>query len=306
MEPRATLEPNLALSLLPAAAGLEPGTCLPAAEPASPKGLSAAAAAWCLQPEAGRGQGAWSKGCGAGGGEWFAAPRRKAAGGEQMGSDVRDLNALLQPSVPPGALAGNGNCPMPVSGAAQWAPVLDFPPPPAASYGSLAPHSAFIKQEPSWSASEPHEEQCLSAFTVHFSGQFTGTAGACRYGAFAPPPPPPPSQPPPGQAARIFPSGPYLPNCLESQQAIRNQGKAALPPLLLGGGGRKRGRRAPSRQSRPWAPVPCAGGRAPQLGLRLRGQSAEPRGRRHGLREHPSRSSLLIARASQHGQASSG
>ncbi|XP_063145595.1 Wilms tumor protein isoform X3 [Candoia aspera] len=135
-----------------------------------------------------------------------------------MGSDVRDLNALLPPSVPP--LTGNGNCSMPVSSATQWAPVLDFPP--GASYGSLAPPpSAFIKQEPSWSATEPHEEQCLSAFTVHFSGQFTGTAGACRYGPFAPPPPP--SQAPSSQA-RMFPNGPYLPNCLESQQAIRNQG----------------------------------------------------------------------------------
>ncbi|XP_066484230.1 Wilms tumor protein isoform X9 [Tiliqua scincoides] len=143
-----------------------------------------------------------------------------------MGSDVRDLNSLLPPSVP--SLPGNGSCPLPVSSAAQWAPVLDFPP--GASYGSLAPpHSAFIKQEPSWSASEPHEEQCLSAFTVHFSGQFTGTAGACRYGPFAPPPPP--SQPPAGQA-RMFPGGPYLPSCLEGQQAIRNQGdqQYSVPP----------------------------------------------------------------------------
>ncbi|XP_072195009.1 Wilms tumor protein isoform X2 [Excalfactoria chinensis] len=130
-----------------------------------------------------------------------------------MGSDVRDLNALL-PSVP--SLPGNSNCAMPVSSAAQWAPVLDFPP--GASYGSLGPHS-FIKQEPSWNGSDPHEEQYLSAFTVHFSGQFTGTAGACRYGPFGAPPP---SQPPSGQA-RMFPNGPYLPNCLESQQAIRNQ-----------------------------------------------------------------------------------
>ncbi|XP_062974850.1 Wilms tumor protein isoform X4 [Elgaria multicarinata webbii] len=147
-----------------------------------------------------------------------------------MGSDVRDLNALLPPSVP--SLPGNGNCPMPVSSAAQWAPVLDFPP--GASYGSLAPpHSAFIKQEPSWSATEPHEEQCLSAFTVHFSGQFTGTAGACRYGPFAPPPPP--SQAPSSQA-RMFPNGPYLPNCLESQQAIRNQGdqQYSVPPPVYG------------------------------------------------------------------------
>lgn len=206
---------------MPAAAGLEPAPCLTTAEPASPKGLSPAA--WCLQPDPGRAQAAWNK-CGAGAGaggarDWFPAPRRKVCAGEQMGSDVRDLNALLPPSVPP--LPGNGTCSMPVSGAAQWPPVLDFPP--AASYGSLAPPpSAFIKQEPSWSSGDPHEEQCLSAFTVHFSGQFTGTAGACRYGPFAPPPPP--SQAPSGQA-RMFPNGPYLPNCLESQQAIRNQGK---------------------------------------------------------------------------------
>nr|XP_005312680.1 Wilms tumor protein homolog isoform X2 [Chrysemys picta bellii] len=135
-----------------------------------------------------------------------------------MGSDVRDLNALL-PSV--SSLPGNSNCAMPVSSAAQWAPVLDFPP--GASYGSLAPHS-FIKQEPSWNASDPHEEQCLSAFTVHFSGQFTGTAGACRYGPFGAPPP---TQAPSSQA-RMFPNGPYLPNCLESQQAIRNQGYSTV------------------------------------------------------------------------------
>ncbi|XP_074774007.1 Wilms tumor protein isoform X11 [Athene noctua] len=143
-----------------------------------------------------------------------------------MGSDVRDLNALL-PSVP--SLPGNSNCAMPVSSAAQWAPVLDFPP--GASYGSLGPHS-FIKQEPSWNGSDPHEEQYLSAFTVHFSGQFTGTAGACRYGPFGAPPP---SQPPSGQA-RMFPNGPYLPNCLEGQQAIRNQGdqQYSVPPPVYG------------------------------------------------------------------------
>uniref|UniRef100_A0A8C0HS59 WT1 transcription factor n=1 Tax=Buteo japonicus TaxID=224669 RepID=A0A8C0HS59_9AVES len=131
----------------------------------------------CLQPEpasglAGRGQVSWNK-CGPGG-DWLPGGRQKVC--EQMGSDVRDLNALL-PSVP--SLPSNSNCTMPVSSAAQWAPVLDFPP--GASYGSLGPHS-FIKQEPSWNGSDPHEEQYLSAFTVHFSGQFTGTAGACRYG----------------------------------------------------------------------------------------------------------------------------
>ncbi|XP_023578559.1 Wilms tumor protein isoform X2 [Octodon degus] len=149
-----------------------------------------------------------------------------------MGSDVRDLNALL-PAVP--SLAGGGGCSLPVSGAAQWAPVLDFAPPGAPAYGSLGgpapppapppppPHS-FIKQEPSWGGAEAHEEQCLSAFTVHFSGQFTGTAGACRYGPFGPPPP---AQASSGQA-RMFPNAPYLPSCLESQPAIRNQGYSTV------------------------------------------------------------------------------
>lgn len=241
--PEAILENNLSLSLLPAPAGLDPGSCV--AEQTSPKGLSSPA--WCLQPEpasglAGRGQVSWNK-CGPGG-DWLPGGRQKVC--EQMGSDVRDLNALL-PSVP--SLPGNSNCTMPVSTAAQWAPVLDFPP--GASYGSLGPHS-FIKQEPSWNGSDPHEEQYLSAFTVHFSGQFTGTAGACRYGPFGAPPP---SQPPSGQA-RMFPNGPYLPNCLESQQAIRNQGKgrAAGRPGL---GGRppeapaQPGRAAPDVNTKP-------------------------------------------------------
>ncbi|KAL6035326.1 hypothetical protein STEG23_033064 [Scotinomys teguina] len=151
-----------------------------------------------------------------------------------MGSDVRDLNALL-PAV--SSLGSGGGCGLPVSGAAQWAPVLDFAPPGASAYGSLGgpapppapppppppPHS-FIKQEPSWGGAEPHEEQCLSAFTLHFSGQFTGTAGACRYGPFGPPPP---SQASSGQA-RMFPNAPYLPSCLESQPTIRNQGYSTV------------------------------------------------------------------------------
>ncbi|MEE6499101.1 hypothetical protein FKM82_003321 [Ascaphus truei] len=134
-----------------------------------------------------------------------------------MGSDVRDLNALLPPV---SSLPGNSSCSMPVTSSAQWAPVLDFAP--GAPYGSLAPHS-FIKQEPSWNP-DPHEDQCLSAFTVHFSGQFTGTAGACRYGPFGAPPQ---SQAPPGQA-RMFPNAPYLSNCLENQPSIRNQGYSAV------------------------------------------------------------------------------
>ncbi|KAM3920217.1 Wilms tumor protein isoform 5-T5 [Leptodactylus fuscus] len=135
-----------------------------------------------------------------------------------MGSDVRDMNALLPPV---SSLSGNSSCNMPVSSSAQWAPVLDFPP--GAPYSSLASHS-FIKQEPSWNP-DLHEEQCLSAFTVHFSGQFTGTAaGACRYGAFSAPPP---NQSSTGQP-RMFTNAPYLSNCLENQQSIRNQGYSAV------------------------------------------------------------------------------
>lgn len=250
--PEAILENNLSLSLLPAPAGLDPGSCV--AEQTSPKGLSSPA--WCLQPEpasglAGRGQVSWNK-CGPGG-DWLPGGRQKVC--EQMGSDVRDLNALL-PSVP--SLPGNSNCAMPVSSAAQWAPVLDFPP--GASYGSLGPHS-FIKQEPSWNGSDPHEEQYLSAFTVHFSGQFTGTAGACRYGPFGAPPP---SQPPSGQA-RMFPNGPYLPNCLESQQAIRNQGKGGAEHPASGS--------APRAQ--PWALRPASAERTEPL-PRPSGQLREP------------------------------
>lgn len=156
-----------------------------------------------------------------------------------MGSDVRDLNTLLPP-VPAGPSPG---CPaLPVSTAPQWAPVLDFHTAAspysslAAPHSSLGPHS-FIKQEPSWGATgDPHHHEAdphcgLSAFTVHFSGQFTGT-GACRYGAAfgAPPPAPPPSQPPSVAAphhhqppSRMFSNTPYLTNCMDTQQAARNQ-----------------------------------------------------------------------------------
>ncbi|RVE72059.1 hypothetical protein OJAV_G00057900 [Oryzias javanicus] len=151
-----------------------------------------------------------------------------------MGSDVRDLNSLLPP-VPAGPSPG---CPaLPVSTAPQWAPVLDFHPA-ASPYSSLAAPHSFIKQEPTWgAASDPHhldsDPHCgLSAFTVHFSGQFTGT-GACRYGAaFGAPPPPPTaaSQPPPVAAphhhqppSRMFSNPPYLTNCMDTQPAARNQ-----------------------------------------------------------------------------------
>ncbi|XP_059832102.1 Wilms tumor protein homolog isoform X1 [Hemitrygon akajei] len=137
-----------------------------------------------------------------------------------MGSDVRDLNSLL-PAVST-LTPGNGSCAMPGSGAPQWTPVLDFHP--GASYSAPIGHPSFIKQEPSWSSTEPHDDHCLSAFTVHFSGQFTGTAGACRYGAFGAPAP---SQAPPSQA-RMFTNGGYLNHCVDTQTASRNQGYSAV------------------------------------------------------------------------------
>ncbi|XP_053741270.1 Wilms tumor protein homolog B-like isoform X2 [Synchiropus splendidus] len=148
-----------------------------------------------------------------------------------------DLNSLLT-SVPP---APN---PLPVSSAPQWAPVLDFHTA-ASPYSSLGATHSFIKQEPGWGASaDPHhldtDPHCgLSAFTVHFSGQFTGT-GACRYGA-AFGPPPPASQPPPGGAphhhqppARMFGGPPYLTNCVDAAPAARNQ--TGYGPMAFDGG----------------------------------------------------------------------
>uniref|UniRef100_A0A8C9SMS2 Wilms tumor protein homolog n=1 Tax=Scleropages formosus TaxID=113540 RepID=A0A8C9SMS2_SCLFO len=152
---------------------------------------------------------------------WGCEPVPAVLSRRKRPSNVRDLNTLLPPV--PALPGGNGNCALPVSSAPQWAPVLDFHT--AAPYSSLPSHS-FIKQEPGWTTADPHEDpHCgLSAFTVHFSGQFTGT-GACRYGAFGGPPP---SQPPPSQP-RMFTNGPYLPNCMESQPASRNQGYSTMP-----------------------------------------------------------------------------
>ncbi|XP_056137525.1 WT1 transcription factor a isoform X8 [Lampris incognitus] len=175
-----------------------------------------------------------------------------------MGSDVRDLNTLIPPvpalsSAPAGPSPG---CPaLPVSTAPQWAPVLDFHTS-ASPYSSLGPphtslgHHSFIKQEPSWGApGDPHHHETdphcgLSAFTVHFSGQFTGT-GACRYGAaFGAPPPPPPSQPPTvtnphhhQPPSRMFSNPPYLTNCMDTQPAARTQPgeqQYPVPPPVYG------------------------------------------------------------------------
>ncbi|XP_028812552.1 WT1 transcription factor b isoform X2 [Denticeps clupeoides] len=136
-----------------------------------------------------------------------------------MGSDIRDLTALL-PAVPtlPG---GTGGCSLPVGGASQWGPMLDFHP--SSPYASI-PSTSLIKQEPGWGPTDLHEDPpCgLGAFTVHFSGQFTGSGG-CRHGAF--------TEPPPGQA-RVFPSSTYLPGCVETPPSTRNQGYG---PISLDG-----------------------------------------------------------------------
>ncbi|KAK7151471.1 hypothetical protein R3I94_007956 [Phoxinus phoxinus] len=118
-----------------------------------------------------------------------------------MGSDVRDLSALL-PAVP--ALPGrDSGCSLPLGGAPQWGPMLDFHP--TSPYGSLPSHS-FVKQEPVWGSADPHEDpHCgLGAFTVHFSGQLTGM----------------PFADPPSSQSRMFSGGPYL----ENPPVPRNQG----------------------------------------------------------------------------------
>ena len=144
-----------------------------------------------------------------------------------MGSDVCDLTLL--PPVPPvtslpGAVAG---CGMSVGGG-QWTQLLDLHP--GSPYSSLNSHHSLIKQEPGWGTADPLEDpHCgLGAFTVHFSGQFSGS-GPCRVGAFG--------EPTAGQT-RMFSNGPYLSGCVESPPAPRNQGKRtyeqhSLCPLSL-------------------------------------------------------------------------
>uniref|UniRef100_UPI0037E9A89A WT1 transcription factor b isoform X7 n=1 Tax=Semicossyphus pulcher TaxID=241346 RepID=UPI0037E9A89A len=134
-----------------------------------------------------------------------------------MGSDVRDLT-LLSPAPPVPSLPGaGGGCGMSVGGG-QWTQLLDLHS--GSPYSSLPSHHSLIKQEPSWGTTDPIEDpHCgLGAFTVHFSGQFTGS-GPCRVGAFGEPSA---SQP------RMFPSGTYLPGCMESPPAARNQGYGAV------------------------------------------------------------------------------
>ncbi|XP_078113929.1 WT1 transcription factor b isoform X6 [Sander vitreus] len=132
-----------------------------------------------------------------------------------MGSDVRDLT-LLPPAPPVSSLPGaGGGCGMSVGGG-QWTQLLDLHP--GSPYSSLPPHHSLIKQEPGWGTTDPIEDpHCgLGAFTVHFSGQFTGSG---RVGAFG--------EPTAGQA-RMFPNGTYLPSCMDSPPAPRNQGYGAV------------------------------------------------------------------------------
>ncbi|XP_010874617.1 WT1 transcription factor b isoform X1 [Esox lucius] len=129
-----------------------------------------------------------------------------------MGSDVRDLSSLLPPVS--SVAGGSGGCGLPVGGAPQWSPYLDLHP--GSPYGSLTSHHSLIKQEPGWGPTDPLEDpHCgRGAFTVHISGQFTGT-GPCRVGTFGEPA---------TSQSRVFPNGAYLPGCVDSSAGHRNQG----------------------------------------------------------------------------------
>ncbi|XP_038162618.1 WT1 transcription factor b isoform X3 [Cyprinodon tularosa] len=130
-------------------------------------------------------------------------------GGVSVGSEVCDLT-LLPPAPPVPSLPGAGTLPV---GGGQWTQLLDLHP--GSPYSSMNSHHSLIKQEPSWGSADLTEDpHCgLGAFTVHFSGQFTGS-GPCRVGAF-------------GETAssqRMFSGGAYLPGCVESPPPTRNQG----------------------------------------------------------------------------------
>lgn len=138
----------------------------------------------------------------------------EACGAMSVGSDVCDLT-FLPPAPPVPSLPGAvGGCGMSV-GSGQWTQLLDLHP--GSPYSSLNSHHSLIKQEPSWGTTDPMEDpHCgLGAFTVHFSGQLTGS-GPCRVGTFGEPTA---SQP------RMFASGAYLPGCVDSPPAPRNQGE---------------------------------------------------------------------------------
>lgn len=138
-----------------------------------------------------------------------------------MGTDVRDLT-LLPPAPPVSSIPGAGSgCGMSVGGG-QWTQLLDLHP--SSPYSSLSSHHSLIKQEPSWGSGDPVDDpHCgLGAFTLHFSGQFTGS-GPCRVGAFG--------EPPAGQP-RMFSNGTCLPSCMDNPPPPRNQGTLSHPPTV--------------------------------------------------------------------------
>ncbi|XP_007549884.1 PREDICTED: Wilms tumor protein isoform X1 [Poecilia mexicana] len=134
-------------------------------------------------------------------------------GGMSVGSDVCDLT-LLPPAPPVPSLPGAGGIPV---GGGQWTQLLDLHPGPP--YSSLNSHHSLIKQEPNWGAADLNEDPHCGhgAFTVHFSGQFTGS-GPCRVGTFGETP----------ASQRMFPTGAYLPGCVDSPPPTRNQGYGAV------------------------------------------------------------------------------
>ncbi|KAM7406238.1 hypothetical protein PAMP_000626 [Pampus punctatissimus] len=138
-------------------------------------------------------------------------------GAMSMGSDIRDLTVLPPGPLMPSLAGAGGGCGMSV-GSGQWTQLLDLHS--GSPYSSLPSHHSLIKQEPGWGTTDPIEDpHCgLGAFTVHFSGQFTGS-GPCRVGAFGEPTA---SQP------MVFPNGTYLPGCVDSSPTPRNQGYGAV------------------------------------------------------------------------------
>lgn len=133
-------------------------------------------------------------------------------GAMSLGSDVCDLTFLPPaPSVPslPGAVGG---CGMSV-GSGPWTQLLDLHP--SSPYSSLNSHHSLIKREPSWGTPDPTEDPHCGAFTVHISSQLTGS-GPCRVGPYGEPT---------ASQTRMFASGAYLPGCVDSAPAPRNQGE---------------------------------------------------------------------------------
>ncbi|KAM7423978.1 hypothetical protein PAMA_000370 [Pampus argenteus] len=141
----------------------------------------------------------------------------ESCGAMSMGSDVRDLTVLPPGPLLPTLTGAGGGCGMSV-GSGQWTQLLDLHP--GSPYSSLPSHHSLIKQEPGWGTTDPIDDpHCqLGAFTVHFSGQFTGS-GPCRVGAFGEPT---------ANQPRVFPNGTYLPGCVDSSPTPRNQGYGAV------------------------------------------------------------------------------